>query len=125
MRLALVSGGLKLGGSTTFLCNLAGEFVRRSLPVEILSFELDNPLTSDFKRLNIPVLCQDDRRAIFEDRLRSVLLELGRFKPNGVGATLAGRSFGSRSCLPPRGVGVCGGQCLYLTRLTILSFLAE
>ncbi len=100
MRLALVSGGLKLGGSTTFLCNLAGELVRRRIPVEVLSFELDNPLASDFERLNIPVLCQDDRRAIFEDRLQAVLLELRRFKPTVVVATLSASSFEVLRYLP-------------------------
>jgi len=100
LRLALISGGLKLGGSTTFLCNLAGELVRRRIPVEVLSFELHNPLTADFKRLNIPVLCQDDRRAIFEDRLRAVLLELRRFKPTVVVASLAASSFEVLRYLP-------------------------
>ena len=51
MRVALVSGGLKLGGSTTFLCNLAGELVRRRIHMEVLSFELDNPLKSEQMRL--------------------------------------------------------------------------
>src|SRR6266581_9346655 len=100
MRLALVSGGLKLGGSTTFLCNLAGELVRRRIPVEVLSFELDNPLASDFERLNIPVLCQDDRRAIFEDRLQAVLLELRRFMPTIVVANLSASSFEVLRYLP-------------------------
>ena len=93
LRLALVTGGLPLGGSTTFLCNLAGELVRREIPAEVLSFEHANPLASDFRRLNIPVLCLDDRRFIFEDRMQAVLRRLGEFKPSVVVANLGTTSF--------------------------------
>ena len=82
-----------MGGSTTFLCNLAGDLIRRHIPAEVLSFEQANPLASDFARLNIPVACQDDRRVIFEDRLAAVLEALGRSKPNVVVANLSAMSF--------------------------------
>jgi glycosyltransferase involved in cell wall biosynthesis len=93
LRVALVSGGLKLGGSTTFLCNLGGELVRRGNPVKVLSFESENPLASDFERLNIPVLTQDAQKCIFEDGLLGVIERLREFKPSVVLANLSAVSF--------------------------------
>jgi len=92
-RIALVSGGLGLGGSTTFLINFAGELKRRGIPVEVMSFERENPLAADFDRQNVPVLCLDQRRIIFEDRLEKILKNLARFQPTVVISTLAVTSF--------------------------------
>ena len=100
-RVALVTGGLKLGGATTFLCNLGGELVRRGIPAAVLSFERETPVTTDFERLRIPVLWQDDRRVIFEDRLEAVLHELGQFKPTTVVSCLGAISFEVLRYLPP------------------------
>jgi glycosyltransferase involved in cell wall biosynthesis len=100
IKIALVAGGLNLGGSTTFLCNLGGELIRRKIPVEVLSFERENPLAEDFRQLNVPVLCQDEKRDIFEDRLRAVLQELRRFQPSVVLATLSATSFEVLRYLP-------------------------
>jgi glycosyltransferase involved in cell wall biosynthesis len=99
-RVALVTGGLKLGGSTTFLCNLAGELVRRGIATEVLSFEKQNPLATDFERQGIPVICFDDRRFIFEDRMQWVLEELRHFKPTVVISTLAAPSFEVQRYMP-------------------------
>jgi glycosyltransferase involved in cell wall biosynthesis len=92
-RLALVTGSLDLGGTTTFLCNLGGELVRRGVPVRVFSFERNNPLGADFSRLNIPVSVYDERRLIYEDRLLLLLEELGAFKPTAVVANLSATSF--------------------------------
>jgi hypothetical protein len=102
-RIALVSGGLGLGGSTTFLINFAGELVRRGVPVEVISFERENPLSSDFARHNIPVLCLDQRRMIFEDRLKIILQNLTRFQPTVAVSTLGAISFEVLRYLP-RGI---------------------
>src|SRR4051812_11957826 len=88
LRVAFVTGNLQLGGSTTFLCNLSGELQRRGIPVEVLSFETENPLASDFSRLNVSIFTQDQRRFIFEDRLLAILRRLGEFKPAVVIANL-------------------------------------
>jgi glycosyltransferase involved in cell wall biosynthesis len=101
VRIALVTGGLTLGGATTFLCNFAGELVRRGIPAQILSFEKENPLASDFARLNIPLLCQDERNVIFEDRMQSVLRQLSEFRPTVVVSTLSATSFEVLRYLPP------------------------
>ena len=93
LRVALVTGGLKLGGSTTFLINLAGELVRRNIPVEVLSFERENPMATDFQRLKVPVLRLDDHRMIYEDRLETFLRRLKEFQPTVVIANLGPAAF--------------------------------
>jgi glycosyltransferase involved in cell wall biosynthesis len=100
-RIALISGGLALGGSTTFLINFAGELVRRGIPVEVFSFEKNHPLAADFQAQNIPVLCLDERRMIFEDRLTAILRGLRKFKPTVVAANLGASSFEVLRHLPP------------------------
>jgi glycosyltransferase involved in cell wall biosynthesis len=93
LRVALVSGCLKLGGSTTFLCNLGGELTRRKIPVEVWSFEQENPLGADFDRLGVRVHTQDERKFIYEDRLAAILAELTTFQPTCVVGCLASVSF--------------------------------
>jgi glycosyltransferase involved in cell wall biosynthesis len=100
-RIALVTGTLALGGSTTFLINLAGELVRRGLAVEVFNFQKDHPMAADFQAQNIPVLCLDNRRMIFEDRLQMILKELVRFQPTVVVSTLDSVSFEVLRYLPP------------------------
>jgi glycosyltransferase involved in cell wall biosynthesis len=99
-KVALVAGCVNLGGSTTFLINFAGELVRRGIPVEVMSFEQENPMAADFQKQNIPVLCLDQRRMIFEDRLKIILQALARFRPAVVVATLAPPSFETLRYLP-------------------------
>jgi glycosyltransferase involved in cell wall biosynthesis len=100
VRVALVSGGLNLGGSTTFLCNLGGELIRRGIPVEVMSFERENPMAADFQKQNIPVTGMDRRRMIFEDRLKIILQNLARFRPTMVVSTLGAVSFEVLRYLP-------------------------
>jgi glycosyltransferase involved in cell wall biosynthesis len=100
-RVALVTEGLMLGGSTTFLCNLGGELIARNIAVEVFSFEAENPLAADFSRARIPMLCQDKRHDIFEDRLVRTLRELRRFNPTVVVSTLGATSFEVLRYLPP------------------------
>jgi glycosyltransferase involved in cell wall biosynthesis len=102
-RIALISGGLNLGGSTTFLINFAGELVRRGIPVQVMSFEDENPMSSDFEKQSIPLLCLDQRRTIFEDRLKIILQNLARFQPTVVVSTLGPTSFEVLRYLP-RGI---------------------
>ena len=99
-RIALISGGLALGGATTFLINLAGELIRRNFAVEVFSFENNNPLAADFQSQKIPALCLDGRRMIFEDRLEIVLRRLREFGPTVVIANLGASSFEVLRYLP-------------------------
>ena len=101
LRVALVTEGLMLGGSTTFLCNLGGELIARNIAAEVFSFEAEHPLASDFSRQRIPVHCQDHRHVIFEDRLVGILRELRRFNPTVVISTLGATSFEVLRYLPP------------------------
>jgi glycosyltransferase involved in cell wall biosynthesis len=92
-RIAFVTGVLDLGGTTTFICNLAGELRRRGVVSRVFSFEQDNPLAEDFERLGIPVFTTDERRLIYEDRLALILRELARFQPTVAIANLSATSF--------------------------------
>jgi glycosyltransferase involved in cell wall biosynthesis len=100
-RVGLVTGCLPLGGSTTFLCNLAGELVRRNIAAEVLSFEKENFMAADFARLNIPVFPTDQHHAIYEDRAHLILERLKQFKATAVLATLASTSFEILRYVPP------------------------
>jgi colanic acid/amylovoran biosynthesis glycosyltransferase len=92
-RLVFVSGGIGLGGATTFLLNLTGELVRRAVPVLVVSLEHENPYAEDFSRLGIPLHVEDERRHIFEDRLSSALQVIRRFEPTAVISCLGPSSF--------------------------------
>jgi len=92
-RIALVSGGIPLGGSTTFLLNLAGELGRRENPVMVGSLEADNPYAEDFRQLEIPLYVEDDRTRIFEDRITAMLARLRDFQPDVVVACLGPSSY--------------------------------
>ncbi|MDD5350485.1 MAG: glycosyltransferase family 4 protein [Chthoniobacteraceae bacterium] len=92
-RIALVSGCLKLGGSTTFLCNLGGELARRNIPVHVFSLEQGNPLAGDFQSLRIPVSILDDGPRIYEDRLAACAAALRAFEPTVVIGNLGPASF--------------------------------
>jgi glycosyltransferase involved in cell wall biosynthesis len=92
---------MDLGGTTTFMCNLAGELLRRKIPAAVFSLSLDHPLASDFQRQQIPVYCEDERRHIFEDRLTSILRRLATFRPTAVIANLSASSFEALRYVPP------------------------
>ncbi len=109
-RIAFITGGLKLGGTTTFLCNLAGEFIRRGLAVEVFSFEQENPLATDFQRLKIPIHLCDERRSIFEDRVGEILQRLATFRPTITVANLGPASFEVLRYVPPDTLRVGMGQ---------------
>jgi glycosyltransferase involved in cell wall biosynthesis len=79
-RIAFVSS-LGLGGATTFLCNLTGELTRRKIPVIVVSPKKENAFASDFSTAGVKVVLHDDRRMIFEDRLRAMLPTLAKFQP--------------------------------------------
>jgi glycosyltransferase involved in cell wall biosynthesis len=99
-RLAIVTGGMDLGGTTTFMCNLAGELIRRNIPAAVFSLSHDHPLASDFSRQRIPVYCTDERTQIFEDRLTAVLVRLAEFAPTSVIANLSASSYEALRYVP-------------------------
>jgi glycosyltransferase involved in cell wall biosynthesis len=93
MRIAFVTGGLKLGGSTIFLLNLAGELNARGVSNLVLSFEEEHPLAPDFEARKIQVIRQHQSRDVFEDRMSAILSELKKFSPTHVVACLGPESF--------------------------------
>ena len=100
-RIAFVSGNLNLGGSTTFLCNVAGELVRRGVAVRVFCTQKHHPLAADFAHQNIPVFLSDERRFIYEDRIAAVAKELRAFQPTVVAGCMAPSSFEVLRYLPP------------------------
>lgn len=100
-RIAFVSGNLYLGGATTFLCNVAGELVRRGMPVSVSSVEDYQEMRADFEELRIPVTVHNHRRLIFEDRIGECLAALRAFQPTTVVACLSPISFEILRYLPP------------------------
>ena len=81
IRVALVSGGLGFGGTTTFLLNLASGLLKADVPCEIYSFAQANSFAAEFAAAGITVHTCDERRFIFEDRLIQTFAALGNFKP--------------------------------------------
>src|SRR4051812_16682232 len=99
-RIVLVSGGIGLGGATTFLLNLAGELIRRGVPVLVISLEHENPYEHDFERLRIPLHVEDERRDIFEDRIASALEIIRNFRSSAVISCLGPSSYEVLRYLP-------------------------
>ncbi len=99
-KIAFLSG-LPFGGSTTFLCNLAGELARRGVPVIVISPDKENAFASDFQRAGVKVLQQDERHTIFEDRMAAMLRTLADFRPAVVIGCLGQSSYEPLRYLPP------------------------
>lgn len=88
LRVALVAGSVGLGGSTTFLCNLGGELIRRGIACHVFADTSENPLAADFVQRGLAVSFPQCGNSIFEDRLEATLRALRDFQPTVVVATL-------------------------------------
>ena len=88
-RVVIVTGTLQLGGSTTFVYNLTTELVKRQVACLVISSEAEHPMANDFDRSNVEVMLCDERREIFEDRVKRTLQRVREFKPDAVIANLA------------------------------------
>ena len=80
-RIALVAGGLPLGGSTTYMLFLASGLQELGAKAEIFSFTSSNPLSREFSEAGIRVHTFDEKQMIYEDRLRGLYAELRAFDP--------------------------------------------
>jgi glycosyltransferase involved in cell wall biosynthesis len=87
-KIALVTGGLQFGGSTTFLLNLISGFKILGVSCAVFSLKRDNPLGAEFASLGVPVHIFDENELIFEDRLAAIYQELSRFQPDAVIANI-------------------------------------
>src|SRR2546428_702146 len=92
-RFAFVNASLGSGGATTLLCNLAGELVRRRIPVLVLGLQRENVFADDFAALGVQVVTQDERSNIFEDRVLATMRALAAFRPTAVFACLGPESY--------------------------------
>lgn len=87
-RVALVTGGLQFGGSTTFLIHLASGLRSAGIACEVFSLAQDNPFSADFAAASIPVHVWNESRFIFEDRMAQMCRAIVRFKPSVVIANI-------------------------------------
>jgi glycosyltransferase involved in cell wall biosynthesis len=107
LRPAFVTGGLELGGSTTFLLNIARGLKEKKTPFLICSLESHHPMRKDFAEFDDHIAVLDDKKQIFEDRIRLLLQKLNEFQPSHVIGTLGPSSLEVFRYLPT-GVGRIG-----------------
>ena len=81
-RIAFVSEILHAGGASIFLADLAGELNRRNLTTRVFATKRDHPYKLDFEAAGVDVVLQDDRRLIWEDRIKATLAALREFNPS-------------------------------------------
>jgi glycosyltransferase involved in cell wall biosynthesis len=84
VRLAFVTSFLDIGGSTTWLCDLTGEFKKRGVEARVFSLRQDHPFHAEFEARGVDVVVQDDRRLILEERLQATLKDVRDFQPTVV-----------------------------------------
>ena len=84
LRPVFVTGGLELGGSTTFLLNIARGLKKKKTPFLICSLESHHPMRKDFAEFDDHIEVLDDKKQIFEDRIRVLLQKLHEFQPTHV-----------------------------------------
>src|SRR5579883_982419 len=99
--LVACTGGMLLGGSTTFLLNLGRAFRERGLALPVICLAGKNEMAPDFAQSKVEVEGWPDSRLIFEDRLRSVYPLIATKRPKAVLASLGGDSFELLRLLPP------------------------
>jgi glycosyltransferase involved in cell wall biosynthesis len=107
VRPAFVTAGLELGGSTTFLLNIARGLKKKKIPFLICSLESHHPMRKDFAEFDDHIEVLDDQKQIFEDRIRVLLQKLHEFQPTHVIGALGPSSLEVFRYLPP-GVGRVG-----------------
>jgi glycosyltransferase involved in cell wall biosynthesis len=98
--LLATTGGMLLGGSTTFLLNLGRALLARGdqLPVVCLSGE--NEMAADFAAAGVTVECLPWRRLIYEDRIGLAWRLAAAQQPQAVLACLGSESFEVLRSLP-------------------------
>jgi hypothetical protein len=91
--LAAITGGLPLGGSSTFLMNLSKTLKRKGyvFPVVVLSPTTD--YTPDFAAIKNPLVCLPHSKLIYEDRLRFGYDTLTSYRPRAVLSCMGTDSF--------------------------------
>ena len=101
IRLAFITGGLELGGSTTLLLNIARGLKKKKIPFLICSLESHHSMRKDFAEFDDHIEVLDDKKQIFEDRIRVLLQKLHEFQPTHVIGALGPSSLEVFRYLPP------------------------
>ncbi len=91
--LVAVTGGLPLGGSSTFLVNFARAMRRRGLVLPIVVVEPSYSYAQEFNAIQNPVHCLPSPKMIYEDRLLWSYEQAARYQPNAILSCLATSSF--------------------------------
>jgi glycosyltransferase involved in cell wall biosynthesis len=92
-KIALVTGGLQFGGTTTFLLNLIAGLRARGVACAVFSFSRANPFAAEFESLGAPVCAMDESRAIFEDRLAELYQRIAQFNPGAIIANIGADAY--------------------------------
>jgi glycosyltransferase involved in cell wall biosynthesis len=92
---------MPLGGSSTFLVNLARAFHHRGLLLPVVVLSEVNDFAADFAGFGGSVKMISRRRHIYEDRLRLAYAEVARWRPRAVLASLGPDSFEVLRVAPP------------------------
>lgn len=100
IRIAFVTSGVPLGGSTMFILFLASAFHELGVPAEVFSFTAAHPLAEEFSDAGIRVHAENENALIYEDRLRNIYLKVRAFRPTAVISVLGAESFELLRYLP-------------------------
>ena len=101
MRISFISGGLPLGGTTTYMLYLAVALRDLGCESKVFSFTNDHPLEEQFLAEDIEAYLCDNKRYIYEDRLKQVYKEVRKFAPDVVVAILGADAFEFLRYIPP------------------------
>lgn len=94
------TGGLGLGGSTTFLLNLGRAFLAKGLNLPIVCMYEENAMAPEFATAQLPVYVVPRRKLIYEDRIRASYRYIASKRPAAVLACLGAESFEVLRLLP-------------------------
>jgi glycosyltransferase involved in cell wall biosynthesis len=101
VQLLATTGSLNLGGSTTFLLNLALAFRERGERLPVMSFSANNEMEKDFAANGLAAWCLPRPSEIYEDRILSVYQTTAQWRPRAVMACLSAESFEVLRIVPP------------------------
>jgi glycosyltransferase involved in cell wall biosynthesis len=93
MRVAFVSCGVPLGGTTTYMLFLASALRELGVPAEVFSFTAANPLAKEFCDAGIRVHAENESGLIYEKRLKNIHQKVAAFRPTAVISVLGAESF--------------------------------
>jgi glycosyltransferase involved in cell wall biosynthesis len=100
-RLTAITGGLLLGGSTTFLLNLASGFQELGEGLQLITLSESNEMAADFQSMGVEPETVKASELIYEDRLLMAYRWTAARRPQAVLACLGSDSFEVLRLVPP------------------------